>query len=121
MAAYFAFLGMLFIASSTDVVANFFHISLNLVLWAMRFLVILIPLITYPVTYYLCKELQAADGGKRKRANVVSRTVSGEYVATESAERPGDGHHELEAEPVPDFIELEPSDLVGAGVRQVGR
>jgi hypothetical protein len=73
------------------------------------------------VTYYLCKELQAADGGKRKRANVVSRTVSGEYVATESAERPGDGHHELEAEPVPDFIELEPSDLVGAGVRQVGR
>ena len=120
-AAYLAFLGMLFIASSTDVVANFFHISLNLVLWAMRFLVILIPLITYPVTYYLCKELQAADGGKRKRANVVSRTVSGEYVATESAERPGDGHHELEAEPVPDFIELEPSDLVAAGVRQVGR
>jgi len=120
-AAYFAFLAMLFIASSTDVVANFFHISLNWVLWAMRVLVILIPVITYPVTYYLCKELQAADGGKRKRANVVSRTVSGEYVATESAERPGDGHHELEAEPVPDFIELEPSDLVAAGVRQVGR
>jgi ubiquinol-cytochrome c reductase cytochrome b subunit len=120
-AAYFAFLAMLFIASSTDVVANFFHISLNTVLWAMRILLIVVPLITYPVAYYLCKELQAADGGKRKRANVVSRTAEGEYVAVPAAERPGDAHQELPAEPVPDFVELEPEEPVVVGVRQVGR
>ena len=119
--AYFAFLAMLFIASSTDVVANFFHISLNWVLWGMRVLVVLVPLITYPVAYYLCKELQASDGGRRKRPNVVSRTAEGEYVATPAEERPGDGHHELDAEPVPDFIDLDPSDPMAPGVRQVGR
>ena len=107
-ATMFAFLMMLFIASATDVLANYFHISLNTVLWLMRVTVILVPLITFPVTYMICKELQGVqDAGKRKRANVVFRTAQGEYLAVPTDPRPGDGHHELDAEPVPTFIDLD--------------
>ena len=122
-AAFFAFLAMLFIASSTDVLANFFHVSLNTVLWAMRILVIVVPLIVYPITVAICKELQQVDnGGKRKRANVVTRTADGAYLAVPAPERPGDGHHELDAEPVPDFIEFEGSDEASEpGINRVGR
>ncbi len=123
-AAFLAFLGMLFIASSTDVLANFFHVSLNTVLWAMRVLVVVVPLIVYPLTLKICQELQAVpDAGKRKRSNVVTRTATGEYLATPAAERPGDSHEELDAEPVPDFIDFEgpPADPENPGVRQVNR
>jgi len=59
-----------------------FHVSLEEVLIAMRVLVVITPLISYPVTYKICKELQAAKGGKRKVANTVTRSEEGEYVAT---------------------------------------
>jgi len=39
-----------------DVIANFFHVSLEEVLIAMRVLVVITPLISYPVTYKICKE-----------------------------------------------------------------
>jgi ubiquinol-cytochrome c reductase cytochrome b subunit len=126
-ATMFAFLMMLFIASATDVLANYFHISLNTVLWIMRITVILVPIITYPVTYMICKELQAVQGaGKRKRANVVFRTAEGEYIAVPADPRPGDGHHELDAEPVPTFIDLDGSgsdadEGSAAGTTTVGR
>ena len=126
-ATMFAFLGMLFIASSTDVLANYFHISLNTVLWIMRITVIVVPLITFPVTYQICKELQAAPGaGKRKRANVVIRTAQGEYLAVPADPRPGDGHHELDPEPVPTFLDLEEtgdaeSEATEPGTTTVGR
>jgi hypothetical protein len=75
-----AFIVMLFFASSTDVLANFFHVSLEEVLVAMRYLTVLVPLIAYPITYKICKELQAVHGGgKRKTPNVVTRTSEGEY------------------------------------------
>jgi len=85
--------------------------------------VILIPILAFPITLKICQELQAVpEAGKRKRANVVTRTPDGEYIAVPSPERPGDGHHELEAEPVPTFIDLgdagEPDE---PGVRTVTR
>ena len=62
------------------------------------------------------------EGGKRKRANVVSRTAAGEYVAVTAEQRPGDQHEELEAEPVPDFIATSGStDADEPGVKQVSR
>ena len=124
-ATMLAFLMMLFISSSTDVLAN---VSLNWVLWAMRILTILIPLITYPVTKLICLELQASGGsGKRKRANVVIRTAEGEYLAVPAEPRPGDGHEELDAEPVPTYIDLnesadgDGSESASEGVRRVNR
>ncbi|MGH9029432.1 MAG: hypothetical protein ACRDV4_07440, partial [Acidimicrobiales bacterium] len=132
-AAGAAMLGLLFTvfgASSTDVLANYFHVSLNAVLWFFRVAVILVPIITGLLTWKICIELQHIPGAvKRKRAMVVSRTADGEYVAVEAAERPGDEHHELEPQPVPVRIEAEP-EMVGvsatiateeSGVRRVRR
>jgi hypothetical protein len=111
---------ILFIASSTDVIANFMHLSLSSVLWAMRILTFLVPLITYPVTYYLAKEMQHAPGsGKRKTTNVVSRSATGEYLAESAPAYDEDVHHELVAKAMPTFIEADlDSDN---GVRKVPR
>ena len=43
--AMFALLFTLFAASSTDVLANYFHVSLNVVLWFFRIAVIVVPII----------------------------------------------------------------------------
>jgi ubiquinol-cytochrome c reductase cytochrome b subunit len=121
-AAVFSLLIMLFIASSTDVMANFFKVSLNEVLWTMRILCIVTPLITYPVTLKICRELHAVKGGgKRKTPNVVSRTAQGEYVATLAPEYVDDLHDELEATEVPKFITTPTDEPVESGVRVVER
>jgi hypothetical protein len=75
------------------------------------------------VTYKICEEMRAAEGiGKRKRALIVERSASGEYTTVESAPRPGDGVEELDAVPVPTFIDLIPPELAtGEGVRRVMR
>jgi ubiquinol-cytochrome c reductase cytochrome b subunit len=114
---------MVFCASSTDVLANFFHIKLNYVLWFFRIAVIVVPIITGFITYKICLEMRGAEGiGKRKRANVVLRSEEGEYSTVVTEPRPGDGHEELEAVPVPTYIDMVPPELAtGAGVRRVMR
>ena len=119
--ATLALLGMLFIASSTDVIANFFRLPLNEVLWAMRILVIISPFVAYPITWKICKEVQALHGGgKRKTANVVTRTALGEYVATPAPKYVDDEHQELDATPVPRFI-VEGDEPESRGVRVADR
>jgi ubiquinol-cytochrome c reductase cytochrome b subunit len=121
-AAVLALIAMLQIASATDVIANFFHLSLNNVLWAMRVLVIITPLIAYPLTYKICLELQGIKrGGKRKTPNVVTRSVEGEYIATPTPTYSEDADHELHATPVPTFIEDESPSPAESGVRTVER
>ena len=115
-------LSMLFIASSTDVIANFFHLSLNNVLWAMRFLVLVTPFVAYPVTYKICREMQGVAGaGKRKTPNLVTRTAAGEYVATPTPAYGDDAARELEPTPVPTFIEALVEEPRESGVRTVER
>jgi ubiquinol-cytochrome c reductase cytochrome b subunit len=128
-AAMIALLFTVFGASSTDVLANYFHLSLEQVLWFFRIAVIVVPIIVGLVAWKICIELQHTPGAtKRKRALVVTRTATGEYVAEPSEVRPGDEHHELEPEPVPVRIELEPAGVgngatgsPGSGVRRVLR
>jgi hypothetical protein len=114
---------MVFSASSTDVLANFFQVELNYVLWFFRIAVPVIPIITYFVTVKICEEMRAAEGiGKRKRANVVVRSETGAYSTIESDARPGDGHEELDAVPVPTYIDMVPEELAtGPGIRRVMR
>ena len=120
----------LFAASSTDVLANFFHVSLNAVLWFFRFAVIIVPIISGLVAYQLCKEMQGVHNiGKRKRAVIVQRSAEGEYSTVPAAPRPDDEHEELDPEPVPVRIDIEPLNTGGVrqpessptGVRQVSR
>jgi ubiquinol-cytochrome c reductase cytochrome b subunit len=115
-AAMIGLLFTLFCASSTDVLANFFHVSLNATLWFFRIAVIVVPILAGLVTHRICLEMQGVRGiGKRKRANIVIRTATGEYVTTPVPLHPGDDHHELEPEPVPTHIELEPVGARGNG------
>ena len=112
--------------------------SLNVVLWFFRIAVFVVPIIVYAFTWRICREMQGVSGiGKRKRAVIISRSATGEYTAVPSPARPGDEHHEPEAEPVPGEIVLEPGpvhvgtvavaveggdgDGVTAGVRRVIR
>jgi hypothetical protein len=92
------------------------------VLWAMRILVIASPIVAYPITYKICKELQGIrGGGKRKTPNLVERTAEGEYTATPTPRYGEDTPHELEPAPVPIFIEEEPEEPAESGVRTVDR
>jgi hypothetical protein len=87
------------------------------VLWFFRFAFFIIPIITGLVVYQLCREMQGVHGiGKRKRALIVRRSVEGEYSTVPAAPRPDDEHHELDPEPVPDRIDIEP--LSNGGIRQ---
>ncbi len=83
-----AFYVVLFFASSTDVLANSFSISLNFVLWAFRVLVFVVPPIAAFITYKICAEAAAVpETGKRKRANVVMRSAEGEFYTEVSEPR----------------------------------
>ncbi|HVB18993.1 MAG TPA: hypothetical protein VNE22_01775, partial [Acidimicrobiales bacterium] len=121
-ASIFALLAILFVASSTDVIANFFHVSLETVLWSMRVLTFIVPFVTYPITYKICKEMQGTKGaGKRKTANIVTRTAQGEYVATPAPAYVDDQSHELMPTEVPTFITATETETDDPGVRTVER
>ena len=108
-AAMVALLFTLFAASSTDVMANFFHVSLNATLWFFRIAVIVVPIIAGLVTYQLCREMQGVHGiGKRKRSVIVRRSAEGEYSTVPAAPRADDERSELDPEPVPARIDIEP-------------
>jgi ubiquinol-cytochrome c reductase cytochrome b subunit len=117
------FIVVLFFASATDLIANFFHVSLEEVLIAMRILVVVLPLITYPVTYKICKELQLTQGGgKRKTPGVVTRTPEGEYVSVPSPAYVDDLHRAPAATEVPRYIFAEEDeDVEESGTRVVDR
>jgi ubiquinol-cytochrome c reductase cytochrome b subunit len=120
----------IFGASATDILANFFRVSLNATLWFFRVSVFVIPVIVYFVVFQMCREFNGTRNiGKRKRAVVVTRSAEGEYATTPTAPRPGDGHEELEPVPVPIKVELLPDPVGvtvgstpdGEGVRRVNR
>src|SRR5271166_516853 len=114
-AAVFTFYFVLFGASATDVLANYLSIALNVVLTSFRFLAIIVPLIVYPVTYRICKELQEVpSAGQRKRHNVILRSAEGGYTTVATEVRPGDVVPRIEPLPLDEDIELVP---VFAGVR----
>ena len=46
-AAMLTFLFVLFGASSTDVLANFFHIPLQVVLWTFRIITLVLPVVAF--------------------------------------------------------------------------
>ena len=67
--AMFAFMFTLFAASSTDVLANFFHVSLNAVLWFFRIATFVVPVVAGLVTYQLCQR----DAGRPRHRQAQAR------------------------------------------------
>lgn len=95
--AVFSFYFVLFGASATDVLANYLSVSLNSVLTSFQILVFVVPLVTYPVTLKICRELQATPGGgKTKVHNIVMRSTEGGYSTVRSEPRAGDAPLELD-------------------------
>ncbi len=114
-AGVLAFYVMLFTASATDVLANFFGVSLNLVLWAMRFMTVLVPLVVAGATYIICQEtISLPDVGKRKRPSVIVRSAGGGYESLETDFRPGDEPKKLEPEELPGAYVHDKEELVGS-------
>ena len=121
-AALLGFVSMLFIASATDVIANFLHISLNTVLVAMRVLVVITPFICYVVALKIAQEMSSyAEASRRKTPNLVTRTAEGEYVAVPAPAHEDDAHHEELPIAAPSFIEADDEGDSGDGVRTVER
>jgi ubiquinol-cytochrome c reductase cytochrome b subunit len=100
--AVFTFYGVLLLGSATDLLANFFSVSLNAVLWSLRIILVFAPIVTGYLAWWLCKEAQRIPvAGRRPRASIIMRTAGGGYVLRESDPRPGDEHLELEPLRVP--------------------
>ena len=126
-AAMIALMMTLLGASATDVLANFFQVSLNEVLWTFRILVIVVPIVVGVFTWRICLEMQGggASIGQRKRAVLMTRSATGEYQTHETAPQPDDEREELAPVPVPVHIDLERGDggdgASAPGVRTVTR
>ena len=124
-AAMIALMFVLLGASATDVLANFFQVSLNEVLWTFRILVLVVPPLIGIFVWRICIEMQGGgvDIGKRKRAVLMSRSATGEYTTVPTAPQPDDERDALEPIPVPVHIDLEPSrnGSDDSGVRTVTR
>ena len=121
-AAVLALTVVLFIASSTDVIANFLHVSLNTILVAMRVLTVIVPPIAFYVTMKICQELRDVDNAsRRKTPNMVSRTAEGEYVAVPAPHHEDDAHHEESPIHVPAFISETSNVDESSGTRTVER
>ena len=104
-AAVLAFYFVLFGASATDVLANYLNVSLNTVLVAFRVLVVVVPVVIFPITYRICIELQHQHRPtKTKRHNVVIRSAEGGYSTIEVKPRPGDVREILPPLPVDAMI-----------------
>jgi ubiquinol-cytochrome c reductase cytochrome b subunit len=118
-AAALGFYFTLFGASSTDVLANFFHVSLNSVLWFFRIATIVVPIVVGVVTWRICLEMSSVpDTWKRKRPTVILRTAEGRYESVPTEPRPGDVQPELDPTPVPvvvNYDEPQQPEPVGAG------
>ncbi|MGH9070359.1 MAG: cytochrome bc1 complex cytochrome b subunit [Acidimicrobiales bacterium] len=96
------FFSVLFIASSTDLLANFFAISLNVVLPVLRYALVIAPFVAGFVTFKICRELsKAPEAGRHKRPSIISRTPEGGYTLAPSEIRPGDGADHRPPIPVP--------------------
>ena len=118
-AGVLAFYFVLFGASSTDVLANYLSVSLNVVLVTFRYITVIVPIIVFAVTYKICLELQHQHRpSKTKRHNIVVRDADGGYSTIEVEPRPGDQRVHLPPLPV-DAMVLVPVPT-GAGVAADG-
>jgi ubiquinol-cytochrome c reductase cytochrome b subunit len=78
--AVLTFYVLLFIAGGDDVIAAHFNLSVNDVVYVFRGLVLVLPVVTYYVTYRLCKEPAARERVRADALAVLVRTREGGYV-----------------------------------------
>ena len=79
--AVLTFFVLLFAAGGNDVIASRFDLSVNLVTWVFRVLVVALPPLTAMLTYQLCRELRQLR--PRPPTVALERTAAGGYVERE--------------------------------------
>lgn len=91
---------VLFLASATDVLANTFETSLNLVLWTLRIMLFVLPLVAGVVTYLLLREMaQIPSIGEPKIPVEIRRGIDGSFAFAElSVHENSEELHELPEE-----------------------
>jgi len=84
--AAIAFYTVLWVGGGTDVVAIAIGTSENSIVWALRLLLLVLPVTTGVIAYRLCKELAAApEAGRRPHPSAVVWEPGKGYVAEEEA------------------------------------
>ena len=79
------------------------------------------PIVAYFVAYKICHEMRAAEGiGKRKRALIVSRSARASTRRSSPSPARATSHEELDAIPVPTFIDPTDPELATGGRRPTG-
>ncbi|GAA4201436.1 cytochrome bc complex cytochrome b subunit [Streptosporangium oxazolinicum] len=77
------FYGVLWLMASNDLIAAFFHLSINVMIITGRFLIFLGPALAYFVTYRICLGLQRRDAEALDHGvetGVIKRRPTGEYI-----------------------------------------
>jgi ubiquinol-cytochrome c reductase cytochrome b subunit len=78
-----SFYTVLVLSGSNDLIAYFFHVSLNATTWAGRIGVLVVPPIAYWVTYRICIGLQRSDRAVLEHGietGVIRRLPHGEFI-----------------------------------------
>jgi ubiquinol-cytochrome c reductase cytochrome b subunit len=83
-----SFYFILLLGSSTDVLAVIFHSSFNVLIWAFRVSLLVVPPLVYYLTRRICLALQRSDSDVAHHGvetGIVSRSPSGEYTERHAA------------------------------------
>ncbi|WP_326830139.1 ubiquinol-cytochrome c reductase cytochrome b subunit [Streptosporangium sp. NBC_01810] len=81
--AAITFYGILWLMASNDVIAAFFHLSLNTLTYIGRVMIFLGPTLAYYITYRICLGLQRRDAaqiGHGVETGVIKRRPLGDYI-----------------------------------------
>lgn len=104
-ASFFSFYFMLFMASGDDVLAKFFTVSINEMVWAFRTALFVVPCVVFLLAYGVCRDLQRTPRrGELLRPMHLDLTESGAFVPALDPVADGALKEELEPLQVPDAI-----------------
>lgn len=101
----FSFYFVLFVAGGDDVWSNYFDLSVNDAVWALRIACFVVPVLSAAVAYRICKELQRVPRDPRRpRLAVVERGEAMEYRVTPVMPPQPDGLMPLEVTAIADEL-----------------
>jgi ubiquinol-cytochrome c reductase cytochrome b subunit len=101
-AGILTFYAVMFIASSDDLVASFFAVDLNAVVWTFRIVIVVLPWIVGYVVHRICRDLERP---RQPHGDVV--LVEDRFYVFEELPEP-DGHKELDPIEVPSLVKPGP-------------
>ncbi|AXK32772.1 cytochrome bc complex cytochrome b subunit [Streptomyces armeniacus] len=82
-AAWIAWYMVLLIGGGNDVVATFFHLSINAITWFVRIGFFVVPILTFIITKRICLGLQRKDREKvlhGRESGIIKRLPHGEFI-----------------------------------------